>query len=163
MGNHVLHQCRFIIIIKLVIILFTITEGRGFNGVFRITNGIGRWPVVTYRCQTGEKDFGYKELKPGESIDFEFPSSAFKRTLYFCHFYFDGKDKLFDVYSDHADYYSCNLGFPCFSGFHEWIIKEDGFYRHCVFPKPPYFWCHWFPTPPEISTLTTWERILDWS
>ncbi|KAL9232739.1 hypothetical protein vseg_007811 [Gypsophila vaccaria] len=125
----------------LLVILSMITEVKGDDYHFHIRNDIGRWPVVTYRCQSGDEDLGYKQLRPGEDFHYKFkPGWLWSRTLYFCHFYFDGKNKMFDVWREEVDAPYCrrldnklDWHQNCYRGQLEWVIRDDGFYKHCIF------------------------------
>ncbi|KAL9243236.1 hypothetical protein vseg_017148 [Gypsophila vaccaria] len=96
-------------------------------------------PVIL-RCQSGNEDLGYRTLGPGLTFDYGFTSLRFGHLLYFCHFYMGHMDQIFDVYSNSVSG-GCEpfknypeLPHPqCFNGHAEWVIKDDGFYKHCVF------------------------------
>ncbi|KAK9669238.1 hypothetical protein RND81_13G118200 [Saponaria officinalis] len=105
---------------------------------FYIRNEVGK-PVI-FRCQSGEEDLGYRILEPGKIFDHGFTSLKFGHLLYFCHFYMEHKDIRFDVYSNSVGG-GCDPGkrFPdlphpqCYNGHTEWVVREDGFYKHCVY------------------------------
>ena len=59
-------------------------------------------PPLTVRCQSGDDDLGYHELYPNQpSYTWAFrPDWWLGTTLFFCHFWWDGKDAVFDVYNE---------------------------------------------------------------
>ncbi|WMV51943.1 hypothetical protein MTR67_045328 [Solanum verrucosum] len=83
-------------------------------------------PPLTLRCQDKNNDLGYHTINVSEEYRFKFKDRFFGGTLYFCHFYWNGKDKIFDVFNDFiAD--GCGslkvTNDECY-----WKVQEDGFY-----------------------------------
>lgn len=86
-------------------------------------------PDLLLRCQSKDDDLGYHVLHNSETYDWGFkPNIIFRSTLFFCHFYWDGKDRVFDVYKDST------MGFrgDCINPFGDptcyWKVSPDGFY-----------------------------------
>ncbi|WOG87842.1 hypothetical protein DCAR_0207074 [Daucus carota subsp. sativus] len=92
-------------------------------------------PPLTVRCQSGDDDLGYHELYPNQpSYTWGFGPSWFATTLFFCHFWWDGKDAVFDVYNEDWGVYYCarfiqsgryskKVSDTCY-----WQVKSDGIY-----------------------------------
>ena len=83
---------------------------------------------LEFRCQSKDTDFGDKQLNVGDEFYWEFHVQFFRRTLYFCHFYWgDHLDKVFDVFNDKKMFPNCdnvmNKDHDCY-----WLVKDDGFY-----------------------------------
>ncbi|KAK9675672.1 hypothetical protein RND81_11G022300 [Saponaria officinalis] len=168
MNYHHSKPFNYIFITTLLIII-TITQVYG-DFHFYLKNEIWRHSPVTYRCQSGSSDTGIRKLNPGQTLDYKFKMDFFSiETLYFCHFYFKRKDKVFDVYKSSIEkecaiarrrIYGPSLG-DCFSYHVEWVIRKDGFYKHCVFFKNNDFFdsCVLPPMPPKSSPL---QKVYSW-
>ncbi|KAK2985182.1 hypothetical protein RJ640_010471 [Escallonia rubra] len=57
------------------------------------------YPPLTIRCQSKDDDLGYHTLYAGDDFHWHFRSNAIGTTLYFCHFWWDSKQKVFDVFN----------------------------------------------------------------
>lgn len=78
------------------------------------------------RCQSKDSDLGYHDLKVNETFSWEFRTNFSHSTLFFCHFYWDTMDAIFDVFDEKKLYHQCsgtNDGNLC-----TWLVKADGFY-----------------------------------
>ncbi|KAK9675673.1 hypothetical protein RND81_11G022400 [Saponaria officinalis] len=165
MNYHHLKPFNYIFITTLII---TITQIHG-DLHFYLKNEMRRNPPVTYRCQSGSSDTGLQELNPGQTLDYKFENDFYSiRTLYFCHFYFKRKDKVFDVYkrsmAEDCALARSNIYGPwdyCFRDHVEWVIRKDGFYKHCVFFYNDYLAdvCYSPPTAPQSSPL---QKVYSW-
>uniref|UniRef100_A0A1S3Y5S8 S-protein homolog n=1 Tax=Nicotiana tabacum TaxID=4097 RepID=A0A1S3Y5S8_TOBAC len=84
-------------------------------------------PKLELHCASGDDDLGYKY--PAVGTDFNWEFCATKRTLFFCHFWWDGKDQAFDVFND---LYYCihdGKGFVLeYTTKCQWKVQSDGFY-----------------------------------
>lgn len=78
------------------------------------------------RCQDKNHDLGYQTINVFEEYKFKFKEQFFGGTLYFCHFYWNGKDKVFDVFNDDVSSSCGSLG--AFLSECYWKVQEDGFY-----------------------------------
>ena len=94
---------------------------------------------LNFRCQSKDDDLGYHTLLVGEEYYWEFHLNFFiPNTLFFCHFYWQSKDKSFDVFDGLMKFPSCNHpslhDIKCF-----WLVKADGFYfsEHRGDPNSP--------------------------
>ncbi|KAK9675682.1 hypothetical protein RND81_11G023300 [Saponaria officinalis] len=145
MGRHHLPSFNYIFVTILIITTICTIDhmARQVDGKrrhFYLKNEIWRNPPVVYRCQSGIQDSGIKELKSGQTLDYSFEDYLFLETLYFCHFYFQRKDRIFDVLTDKMEF-KCILSqrpedlywVKCFNYHVEWVIREDGFYSRCVY------------------------------
>ncbi|KAK9664518.1 hypothetical protein RND81_14G047900 [Saponaria officinalis] len=111
---------------------------------FYITSAVvGKHSPVKFRCQSGDEDTGELVLHEGSTYEHRF-DGMWSNTLYFCHFYLDNKDKVFDVWVYKPDKEGCWIWKtnPWYlpderihNGQVEWVIKDDGFYKHCVYKK----------------------------
>ncbi|KAK9741167.1 hypothetical protein RND81_03G086600 [Saponaria officinalis] len=124
---------------------------------FYLKNEIWRKTPVIYRCQSGRSDTGVNELKSGQTLDYSFETYFLEPALYFCHFYFERKDRVLDVYAvDMED--GCSLDRfrdRCINHHIEWVIREDGFYSHCVYFRNDEY-CSKPPPTPEPTPLRKW-------
>lgn len=55
---------------------------------------INTYPLFVH-CQSKDDDLGYRTLLVGQQFDWKFHIQFFGRTLYFCHFWWQNKDKRF--------------------------------------------------------------------
>ncbi|KAI8537897.1 hypothetical protein RHMOL_Rhmol09G0059700 [Rhododendron molle] len=76
-------------------------------------------------CRSGDDDLGYHDLKTGEDFHWSFRLNFFSTTRFYCHFWWDSKDKSFDVfyYYTVADKCQKQRPFTCY-----WIVRPEGFY-----------------------------------
>ncbi|KAJ9555629.1 hypothetical protein OSB04_010243 [Centaurea solstitialis] len=84
---------------------------------------------LEFRCQSKDDDLGNVVRNAGEDYDIKFCLNVWKSTLYFCHFYWEGKQQVFDVFSHGA--LSDKICFGRVHGFKNdcyWSVREDGFY-----------------------------------
>lgn len=99
---------------------------KGFN--VHIVNGLpDNTHQFFFRCQSGDDDLGYHSLLVGEEYHWKFRINLFGDTLFFCHFYWQNKDKSFDVFNGNIYFPSCDA---VKDGYHQcyWLAKDDGFY-----------------------------------
>lgn len=84
-------------------------------------------PQLKIHCQSGDDDFGEYFPLLNEDVNWSFCGDLFGRSLYFCHFWWDEKNKVFDVFNDIE---TCvkDGQVPYFSRECIWIVKSDGFY-----------------------------------
>ncbi|GER25020.1 plant self-incompatibility protein S1 family [Striga asiatica] len=83
-----------------------------------ITDLIQR-PSLTFRCQSKDNDLGYHTLNFRQKYHWEFKLNFWGSTLFFCHFYWNGKQQVFDVFNGRKDHFTVI----------NWVVKEDGFYK----------------------------------
>lgn len=89
---------------------------------------------VTLRCQSKDDDLGYHVLSSSNpEYDWSFCQSFSGSTLFFCHFWWQKSEQVFDVFNitmmtwcdeGHLEGNTCN-----------WEIKDDGFYFFDVHNK----------------------------
>ncbi|XP_058201633.1 S-protein homolog 5-like [Rhododendron vialii] len=82
-------------------------------------------PLLKFRCQSKDSDLGLRTLNDGQEFSWKFYPHIFFRTLFFCHFYWETKDKSFVVYNQEIDG-SCKnkkSEFNCY-----FRVSPDGFY-----------------------------------
>ncbi|KAI5660607.1 hypothetical protein M9H77_19930 [Catharanthus roseus] len=82
---------------------------------------------LTVRCQSKNDDIGYKTLDVNEEFQWHFFDNLF--TLFFCHFWWDNKQAVFDVFNRSFGPFKCYNHIP---GQGEqtctWHVRADGFY-----------------------------------
>ncbi|OIT24854.1 hypothetical protein A4A49_55509 [Nicotiana attenuata] len=94
---------------------------------------------LTVHCQSGDDDLGYKVLHPNEEFSFSFRRKVLiGSTLYFCHFWWENKDKSFEVFNNHIAEKDCgNVNGDLDECY--WRVQADGFYFGAHrYPPPPY-------------------------
>ncbi|GFQ08782.1 hypothetical protein PHJA_003022200 [Phtheirospermum japonicum] len=88
--------------------------------VYVVNNLPSNSPLLDLRCQSGDDDLGNKTLRVNENFHWTFCQNFFGRTLFFCHFYWGSKQRVFTVFKTNP-----------FKGSyvtHYWLAKKDGFY-----------------------------------
>ncbi|XP_012828835.1 PREDICTED: uncharacterized protein LOC105950060 [Erythranthe guttata] len=80
--------------------------------------------LITH-CQSKDDDFGNHTLYLNQYQQWAFHQDVFKRTLYFCHLWWNGKQQTFDVFSKHLSG-DCQTGIG--GNICSWIAKADGIY-----------------------------------
>lgn len=85
-------------------------------------------PQLELHCASGDEELGYNY--PAVGTDFNWSFCAEPTTLYFCHFWWNGKDLRFDVFNnnqycvdDGGYYFPDNVIYSC-----QWQVQADGFY-----------------------------------
>ncbi|MFS8004765.1 putative plant self-incompatibility S1 [Helianthus anomalus] len=81
---------------------------------------------VTLRCQSKDDDLGSHVLSPNNDYEWSFCQSFSRATLFFCHFWWNNNEQIFDVFNS-------TMGEWCREGRPEgdicrWLVREDGFY-----------------------------------
>ena len=89
------------------------------NGLPNDTN------LLTVHCQSQDDDVGCHTLAVGEEIQWSFHQNLIQSTLYFCQFWWAGKDKSIVVFDKSLHERLCGKVCP-------WLVKEDGFYLSMV-------------------------------
>ncbi|KAK2979999.1 hypothetical protein RJ640_020025 [Escallonia rubra] len=111
-----------------------------------VVNGIS--DNILIRCQSKDNDLGFHTLHVGDDFSWHFQTNLIGGTLFFCHFWWNSKDKSFNVFDetqweDKCQYHEGSGPFrKCF-----WLVKPDGFY----------FSNYNGPFP------TGWEKIYGWT
>ncbi|KAM3249500.1 hypothetical protein T459_14254 [Capsicum annuum] len=78
-------------------------------------------------CAAGDDERGNHYLAANQEFDWSFCQGFAWTTLYFCHFWWNSKDKVFDVYNDPV--HCVNDGkLPKLTTQCAWVVKADGFY-----------------------------------
>ncbi|KAK3017546.1 hypothetical protein RJ639_007418 [Escallonia herrerae] len=75
-----------------------------------------------------DDDMGYHTLYVGDDFHFRFRNNVARTTLFFCHFYWDSKDKKFDVFNMKQYGESCKLREFGIPNYCYWYVEADGFY-----------------------------------
>lgn len=91
----------------------------------KITSRVPNKPSpLQVRCQSKDTDIGMHTLPEGQELKWHFLSKLWS-TLYFCHFYWNSKDKSFAVFDAKIALHHCKGSFvtKCY-----WEARPDGFY-----------------------------------
>lgn len=84
-------------------------------------------PQLKIHCQSKNDDLGDHYPVVNEDFNWSFCHDVFGQTLYFCHFWWDSKDKVFDVF-DNRYYCVDNPDRPNLTNICKWEVRFDGFY-----------------------------------
>ncbi|KAK4724441.1 hypothetical protein R3W88_027220 [Solanum pinnatisectum] len=84
-------------------------------------------PQLKLLCASKQDDFGIRFLSSTQNFTWSFCEDLLDRTLYFCHFWWDSNDRVFDVFND---------PWSCIHGGHVndyintcvWVVRPEGFY-----------------------------------
>lgn len=79
--------------------------------------------ALTVHCKSSDDDLGTHTLWVNEKIQWEFRENVWGSTLYFCNFWWSGREKSFAVFDRELNQNFCSTYCP-------WLVKEDGFYLH---------------------------------
>ncbi|WMV44317.1 hypothetical protein MTR67_037702 [Solanum verrucosum] len=97
---------------------------------------------LALHCKSGDDDLGNKTISTHDEFDIYFNEKLFGGTLFFCHFWWNSKNIVFDVYNNHVSKSSekdCGRLNPdlmeCY-----WKVQEDGFYFGAHRYPPPEYW-----------------------
>ena len=120
---------KFILPLVIVTFFFVCVQTQAFKFyepvvvhiVSRVPNNPG---PLRCRCQSKDDDFGIHTLSNGQEFYWKFSPNIIQSTLYFCHFYWDSKDKSFVVYDKHT----YPLYEPDKDNNYYWEVRTDGFY-----------------------------------
>ncbi|KAL7094062.1 hypothetical protein ACP275_11G077800 [Erythranthe tilingii] len=83
-------------------------------------------PPLFLHCASGDKELGNHTLTTGQDFQFHFCVNA--HTLYFCHLWWNGKQKAFDVFNnDWPSWYCADK--VCY-----WEARSDGIYNSKNYP-----------------------------
>ncbi|EYU31348.1 hypothetical protein MIMGU_mgv1a020622mg, partial [Erythranthe guttata] len=86
---------------------------------------LGDYTPLTVQCASGKEDLGRRSIDrhQGQKIyQWKFCENFIGKSIYYCHFWWMGKSKRFEVFnSDFAKR-------KCTSGTCLWIVRNDGFY-----------------------------------
>lgn len=113
---------------SLVIALYLISPICCMKNTVEVINGLpDDSKPLEVRCQSKDDDLGHRILQPHEEFWWRFKPTLIGNTLFFCHFWWNGKDKSFDVYDNNKMGGKCinrSVGTnTCY-----WLVQQDGFY-----------------------------------
>ncbi|KAK4353782.1 hypothetical protein RND71_025976 [Anisodus tanguticus] len=80
---------------------------------------------LKFHCASKDDDLGWHYPKVGDDFHFSFRPHLFKKTLFFCHFWWARNEAIFDVYNYDVAV-NCSSDPPIF--YCIWKVQEDGFY-----------------------------------
>ncbi|CAN4120686.1 unnamed protein product [Withania somnifera] len=132
------------LLVKMVLLLFVVPYNiEGCKEQVHVHNNLPpNSPQLQLHCASGDDDLGHNFPKVG--ADFHWSFCYTPRTLFFCHFWWNGKDLAFDVYNNGDHCVDGGTGFvPSFTSQCHWQVQSDGFYlgyydqdsRQLVFKK----------------------------
>lgn len=84
-------------------------------------------PPLQVHCASKDQELGNIILPIDEDFNWSFCEKTFTDILYFCHFWWDSKDRSFAVYDDpiYCVHHGPNLNILQYC---KWEVREDGFY-----------------------------------
>lgn len=93
-----------------------------------VINGIPNNNIVVH-CQSRDDDMGTHTLSTDGEFSWKFCQNTRQTTLYFCHFWWQGKQQVFDVFNKTTSS-SGMCVYGKIYGTHQckWLAKSDGFY-----------------------------------
>lgn len=71
-------------------------------------------------CASGDDELGFHYLLPNQDFHWKFNNNFYPSTLFFCHFWWESKEKAFDVYKEKI------IGIHTYQSW--WVAKSDGIY-----------------------------------
>ncbi|KAF3623592.1 putative glutamate receptor 3.6-like [Capsicum annuum] len=84
-------------------------------------------PQLKLHCASKDNDLGYHDPTIDGDFNWSFCSALFGRTLYFCHFWWNSKDKAFDVFN--SEFYCVkDQKVVNYLRYCKWEVRSDGFY-----------------------------------
>lgn len=117
---------KFLLLILLLVEIFILQEfvdGCKFTSehtVYVVSNLPSNSQPLKVHCASGDDELGYHFLRPNQNFHWKFCANFYPDTLFFCHFWWESKDKVFDVYKEKL------------TGIHTlqswWVAKSDGIY-----------------------------------
>ncbi|KAH7834970.1 hypothetical protein Vadar_021519 [Vaccinium darrowii] len=82
---------------------------------------------LRFHCKSKDDDLGSHTSSNGQEFKWKFIPNIFRSTLFFCHFYWNSKQQIFDVYNKDidpdCDNSKVSFDFQCY-----WEARPDGFY-----------------------------------
>ncbi|KAG5524858.1 hypothetical protein RHGRI_031507 [Rhododendron griersonianum] len=82
---------------------------------------------LTFRCQSKDDDLGNHTTKYREEFYWRFVPNAWGSTLFFCHFYWGSKQRVFAVYDRKIEDFCGRWELYHHNCYYE--VRPDGFYR----------------------------------
>ncbi|KAI3688372.1 hypothetical protein L1987_82084 [Smallanthus sonchifolius] len=99
-------------------------------------------------CQSKDDDLGEVHRNAGGEFDIKFCMNAWRTTLYFCHFYWQSKQRVFNVFAlEHKQVPEYCYTKTFWRSHCYWKVKADGFY---------------VPTGNDSDPTTGWVKKYDW-
>ncbi|XP_060212229.1 uncharacterized protein LOC132639850 [Lycium barbarum] len=102
---------------------------QGLCGALSVIDDLGSGsPQLKLHCASKDDDFGIHFLSNTQDFRWSFCEHEFRRTMYFCHFWWGSKENSFEVFNDEfrcvhkADIPSAHKS-ECV-----WVVRPDGFY-----------------------------------
>lgn len=84
-------------------------------------------PQLEIHCASKQDDLGHHFLSSTQNFTWSFCEQAFDRTLFFCHFWWNSEDSVFDVFNDPEncihDGQVMDYTLTCV-----WVVRPEGFY-----------------------------------
>ncbi|KAK4342862.1 hypothetical protein RND71_038678 [Anisodus tanguticus] len=141
MINFMNTKTLFLSLIFLLNLIVARSIGISSRYEVHITNNLpNNTKPLTIHCKSGDDDLGHKVLQKNEEFSFSFRRKVIiGSTLYFCHFWWDKKNKVFDVFNNHIAEKDCGNVNPNLNECY-WLVQADGFYFGAHrYPPPPYW------------------------
>ncbi|KAF3623594.1 putative proline-rich receptor-like protein kinase PERK4-like, partial [Capsicum annuum] len=84
-------------------------------------------PQLEIHCASRDNDLEHHFLNPNQDFTWSFCMQVFRKTLFFCHFWWGSKNQIFDVFNN--QHHCVDMGtVPIGTKKCVWIVKSDGIY-----------------------------------
>lgn len=94
-----------------------------------ISNGLpDNSNLLAVHCRSKDDDLGNHTLRVNQNFSWRFVPNFIPNTLFFCHFWWGQKSKVFDVYNQKKMGCECEHNGPTYSNTCFWQARADGFY-----------------------------------
>lgn len=115
------------VFLALVIVIFHLICAASGQITMHVISNVPDKPIghLQVHCKSGDDDLKMRTLNDGGEFNWTFLDNIIETTLYFCHFYWGSKDRVFDVFNRKIDHF-CSPGndnYDCY-----WVARVDGFY-----------------------------------
>ncbi|KAI5658992.1 hypothetical protein M9H77_27785 [Catharanthus roseus] len=119
----------FQILIILIYYLVNLTEASDFDYTIYVVNGLpDNSHLLRVHCFSGDDDLGYHDLKVNENIHWTFTPNRFGTTKFYCHLWWNDKERGFGAYTRRIAEFYCNNRSTGIGGLCWWLPKSDGIY-----------------------------------
>ncbi|XP_073033023.1 S-protein homolog 2-like [Primulina eburnea] len=101
-------------------------------------------PDLRAHCAAKNKEIWNSTIPVNNNIEWNFCYSFFRRTLYFCHFFWGSSDASFDVFNS-------KIADLCYGNICYWEVRSDGMYLSGSNPPTNFKKMHDWNKPPHIA------------
>lgn len=140
MGNNIMKYLLIMIFWAQIFQSFELTKACIENRVhIHVVNNLPPNPhKLEAHCASGDDDLGYQKLDRNKDLHWSFCTSILDNTLFFCHLWWNNKDRAFEAYrtKDHS---------KCENDVCYYAAKSDGIYYSNAYP------------PVNLTKMYTWN------